>query len=71
MLNDNDQERVAKSAQTANLLVQDLREMMKADDPLLADIALEILQQAVQVENRLKRIESLARTGKSRHKSKE
>jgi hypothetical protein len=61
MLNAKDREAVAKSAQTANLLVQDLQEMVKSDDPLLSDVALDILQQAVQVENRLKRIESLGR----------
>jgi hypothetical protein len=64
MLNSSDQEKVVKSTQTANLLVQDLRELVKADDPLLGDVALEILQQAVQVEVRLKRIESLPRIGK-------
>jgi len=64
MLNASDQEAVAKSAQTANLLVSDLRELVKSDDPLLADVALDLLQEAVKVENRLKRIESLGRTGK-------
>ena len=64
MLNKKDQETVAKSCQTANLLVQDLRELVKADDTLLSDIALDILQQAVQIENRLKRIESLVCTNK-------
>jgi hypothetical protein len=61
MLNTKDQEVVAKSAQTANLLVQDLRELVKADDTLLSDVALDILQQAVLIETKLKRIESLAR----------
>jgi hypothetical protein len=64
MLNARDQEMVAKSSQTANLLVQDLRELVQSDDPLLSDVALDILQEAVKVESRLKRIESLARTGK-------
>lgn len=59
MLNANDKENLAKSSQTANLLVQDLRDLVKAADPLLAEIAIEILQQAVQIEQRLNRIDSI------------
>jgi len=58
MLNASDQENVVKSSQTANLLVQDLLELVKATNPLLAEMAIEILEQAVQIERRLKRIES-------------
>lgn len=59
MLNANDKENLAKSSQTANLLVQDLRDLVKAANPLLAEIAIEILQQAVQIEQRLNRIDSI------------
>lgn len=59
MLNAHDQETVVKSVQTAYFLVQDLQELVKAKDPLLSDIALELLQQAVQLEQRLKRIETI------------
>lgn len=59
MLNANDKENLVKSSQTANLLVQDLRDLVKADNPLLAEIAIEILQQAVQIEQRLNRIDSI------------
>ena len=61
MLSANDSESLVKSSQTANLLVQDLREMLKSANPLLAEIAIEILQQAVQIEQRLNRIESITR----------
>ena len=61
MLNATDREKVVKASQTANLLVQDLRELVNSEDALLSDIALEVLRQATQVENRLKRIESLSR----------
>jgi hypothetical protein len=64
MLNADDREKVVKATQTANLLVQDLRELVKVDDLLLADVVLEILQQGVQIENRLKRIESVTRSEK-------
>ena len=50
MLNANDKENLVKSSQTANLLVQDLRDLVKAANPLLAEIAMEILQQAIQIE---------------------
>jgi hypothetical protein len=59
MLNANDKETLVKSSQTANLLVQDLRDLVKAANPLLAEIAMEILQQAVQIEQRLNRIDSI------------
>ena len=59
MLNANDKENLVKSSQTANLLVQDLRDLVKAVNPLLAEIAIEILQQAVQIEQRLNRIDSI------------
>ena len=59
MLNAKDREDLVKSSQTANLLVQDLRDLVKAANPLLAEIAIEILQQAVQIEQRLNRIDSI------------
>lgn len=59
MLNANDKENLVKSSQTANLLVQDLRDLVKSANPLLAEIAIEILQQAVQIEQRLNRIDSI------------
>ena len=59
MLNAQDKEKVVKSCQTANLLVQDLRELVKAADPLLADAALDLLGKVVEVEQRLKRIEAI------------
>ena len=62
MLNANDKENLVKSSQTAKLLVQDLRDLVKAANPLLAEIAIEILQQAVQVEQRLSRIDSITRS---------
>ena len=59
MLSVNDSESLVKSNQTAKLLVQDLRDMVKSANPLLAEIAVEILQQAAQIEQRLNRIDSI------------
>jgi hypothetical protein len=56
-----DKENLIKAGQTADLLVQDLRELMKSNDPLLSDIALDILEQAAKIEQRLKRIESITK----------
>lgn len=63
MFSDNDKRNVEMTSQAANLLVQDLQGLVKSANPLLADIALEILQQAVQIEKRLCRIEFIMRTG--------
>lgn len=57
MLTAQDRERLVKANQGANLLIQDLQELVKAGDPLLADIALELLAPAVQLAQRLSRIE--------------
>jgi len=62
MLNASDTRNIEMTSQAASLLVQDLQGLVKSANPLLADVALEILQQAVQIEQRLKRIESIAHT---------
>ena len=62
MLNSQDQENLVKSSQTAELLLQDLQALVKASNPLLSDTALEILEQAVRIEQRLSRIVSIAQT---------
>jgi hypothetical protein len=64
MLNVSDRRNVEKTSQTANLLVQDLQGFVKFD-LLLADIALEVLQQAAQIEQRLNRLETITRDGEN------
>lgn len=61
MLSEQDQERVAKASQTASLMVGDLRDIVRADDPLLAELGMDLLKQAVQIEVRMKRISTLAK----------
>jgi hypothetical protein len=63
MFSESDKRNIEMTSQAANLLVQDLQGLVKSANPLLADVALEILQQAVQIEQRLKRIEAIAHTG--------
>jgi hypothetical protein len=56
MFNDNDKRNTEMTSQAANLLVQNLQGLVKSTNPLLAEIALEILQQAEQIEQRLQRV---------------
>jgi len=60
MLNAYDQETVVKARQTANLLVQDLRNLVKLHNPVLAEIGIEILQQVVRLEQKMKRMDSVS-----------
>ena len=62
MFSDSDKRNLEMTSQAANLLVQDIQGLVKSANPLLADIALEILQQAVHIEKRLQRIEAISRT---------
>lgn len=62
MFSDSDKRNLEMTSQAANLLVQDIQGLVKSANPLLADIALEILQQAVHIEKRLQRIEAITRT---------
>ena len=59
MANAIDHKNVAKAAQAANLLVQDLRGVMYSADPLLVEMSMEILKTAIEIERRLNRIEAI------------
>jgi hypothetical protein len=54
-----DQENAVKASQTANLLAQDIHAIVKSENPLLAELAMEMLPQAVALEQKLKRIASI------------
>jgi hypothetical protein len=57
MLGKNDKERLLKAAQSADLFVQDLQDLAKAENVLLANIAEDLLKHAAVLEQRLCRIE--------------
>lgn len=71
MLTAQDQEKLDKANQGANLLVSDLRELVKASNPLLADIALDLLTQAVQLENRLSKLNSCVKPESATYRSRD
>lgn len=56
MLNAKDSESLSKAAQCSNLLVRDIRELVSADNPLLGEIAMELLNNAVAIEQKLQRL---------------
>lgn len=56
MLNTNDRENLLKASHSADFLVQELMSLTKTENPLLADISIEILSQAVHIKDRLSRL---------------
>jgi hypothetical protein len=56
MYSENDKRNVEMTSQIASLLVQNLQALVNSNEPLLGDIALEVLQQAVNIEQRLTRV---------------
>jgi hypothetical protein len=56
-----DNQKIGETARTAALLVENLRELVKSDNPLLSDIALELLEKATPLEQRLKRLEVITK----------
>ena len=61
MLNSIDQERLTKASQAANLLNQDLRDIVRSENVLLVEIAMDLLQQAALIEQKLKRLEVITK----------
>lgn len=59
MLTATERENVTKAAQCAALLVGDVRAITQSSNPLLAEIGLEALKAAADLEQRLKRLETI------------
>jgi hypothetical protein len=59
MLTATERENVTKAAQCAALLVGDVRAITQSSNPLLAEIGLETLKAAADLEQRLKRLETI------------
>lgn len=56
MLDPHDRELLMRSQQTAHLLVEDLRELVRADQPLLAEHAQDLLRSSAEINHRLSRL---------------
>lgn len=56
MVSNTDIENVTKASQAASLLVNDLRIIVNAKNPLLAELGVDMLKTAVELEQKLKRI---------------
>lgn len=61
MLTVNDREKITTCSHAASGLVAALRELVVADDLILGDVAVELLQQAASIELRVKRLEDITK----------
>ena len=59
ILNAKDTENLTKAAQCAVLLSDDLRELISADNPLLAEFAMDLIADAVEIEKKLRRLQAI------------
>lgn len=51
-----DAEAMTKAHQGASLLADDLKQLTQSDNPLLAELAVQLLKDAMDLEQRLKRL---------------
>ncbi|MNZ29415.1 hypothetical protein D3C78_466630 [compost metagenome] len=64
MTSEIDAENIAKSSQRSSLLVEDLGALARSSNPLLAELSVDMLKTAVELEQRLRRIALLIQTTK-------
>ena len=62
MLNQQDTTTLNKAALSANHLAQDVQAMMTTDNPLLAEIILGILEEALVLEQKLNRLATITQS---------
>ncbi len=53
-----DKENIGKAADTAHFLLDELKVLITSENPYLSDIGIELLEVAVKIEQKLKRIKS-------------
>lgn len=63
MLSVPDRGKLLHSSEIAGVLVKNLRELVSPDNPLLGEFAMELLQEAVKIDQKIKRIETITREG--------
>lgn len=57
-----DAEAITKAHQGASLLADDLKQLTQSDNPLLAELAIPLLKDALDLEQRLKRLVVISAT---------
>lgn len=60
ILNEYDRENVSKAAQCASLLVSDIKAVAASNNPIFAELSLDIFKVATDLEQRLKRLEAIS-----------
>lgn len=60
MLSEIERENVTKAAQCAALLVSDIKAVAASSNPFLAELGLEVLKMASELNQRLKRLEAIS-----------
>jgi len=60
MLSDTERENITKAAQCAALLVSDLQALATASNLLLAELGIDAMKSATDLEQRLKRLEAIS-----------
>jgi hypothetical protein len=60
MLSEIERENVTKAAQCAALLVSDIKAVTASGNPFLAELGLDALKMASELEQRLKRLEAIS-----------
>ena len=63
MLSVPDRGKLMQSSEAAGVLVKNLRVLVSADNPLLGEFAMEVLQEVVKLDQKIKRIETITREG--------
>lgn len=66
MVSEDDIENITKAFQGSSLLVEDLKALAQSRNPLLAEFGVDLLKNAVEIEQKLKRIEVICQPEKSR-----
>ena len=61
MLTTQDHQKLIRCTHDIEFLTRHLRELVESANPLLSDVALELLKQSVEIERRLSRLELLTR----------
>jgi hypothetical protein len=64
MISEVDIEKLIKSSEGASLLVEDLGDLARSSNPLLAELSVDLLKSVVEIEQKLRRIVVLTKANK-------